>query len=105
MGMRVVETRIRSGREGEQRLRVDLHGVCLYGPGEDRTAVRWEWIEAMDAGDGDALVVRSSKGSISIPAGTFGLTPHALAERLEQARSITARTDVIAELAEGGRPD
>lgn len=67
----MVEEVIRSGRFGATlRLRVDLHGV----------------------------VVTSDSEEIVFPSGVFGLDPPALAERLEQAGSITRRADVIAEL-------
>lgn len=104
--MRVVEEEIRSGRFGRfgpaQRLRVDLHGIAVFGPGDEHRAIRWEWIEDVVAGD-DA-VVRSAGDAITIPAGTFGLTPAALADLLDRARSITQRTEVIAELAGGRAP-
>lgn len=106
MGMRIVEERIRDGRFGRfgraRRLRVDLHGVSVFGPGDDHRAIRWEWIEEITAGQ--QVVVRSGDGAIAIPAGTFGLTPAALADRLHEARSITRRAEVIAELAGGRRP-
>lgn len=103
MGMRIVEEQIRSGRFGRfsraRRLRVDLHGVALFGPDDEHCAIRWEWIE--DIVVGDDVVVRSANDVITIPAGTFGLVPDALADRLRQARSITQRAEVIAELAAG----
>lgn len=100
MGMRVAEAQVRLRRFGPKAMvRVDLHGVSLYGPGDNHVAIRWEWIEAMDVGG--SLTVRSAKEAITIPAGAFGLTPQALGERLERAKSITRRTDVIAELSGG----
>ncbi len=100
MGMRVAEVEVRLRRFGPKaRLRVDLHGVSIFGPGDQHRAIRWEWIEEINAGSG--LTVRSANDAITIPGGTFGLTPEALGERLEQAKSITRRTDVIAELAGG----
>jgi hypothetical protein len=99
-GGRIAEQHIRRRRFGpRQRLRVDLHGVALFGPGNQHRAIRWEWIE--DITGGDAVVVRSAGDAITIPAGTFGLAPPALAERLEAARSIVRRAEVIAELTEG----
>ncbi len=77
-------------------MRVDLHGISSFGPGDARTLIRWEWIEEIAADEG--VVVRSSRDRLALPAGAFGLAPEALAERLEAARSIVHRTDVIAEL-------
>lgn len=100
MGMRVAEVEVRLRRFGPRvKLRVDLHGVSIFGPGDQHRAIRWEWIEEMEAGS--SLTVRSANEAITIPGGTFGLTPESLRERLEQAKSITRRTDVIAELVEG----
>jgi hypothetical protein len=100
MGMRVAEAQVRLRRFGPKAMvRVDLHGVSLHGPGDNHIAIRWEWIEEVEAGA--SLTVRSAKEAITIPAGAFGLTPLALGERLEQARSITRRTDIIAELSGG----
>ncbi|CAN5634326.1 hypothetical protein BH20ACT1_BH20ACT1_05340 [soil metagenome] len=103
----MAEEQIRLRRFGRaQRLRVDLHGIATFGPGDEHTAIRWEWIEDLDDGEGKgkAVVVRSAKGTITIPAGTFGLATDALIERLEQARSISRRTEVIAELAQSHPP-
>ena len=101
--MRIVEEQIRSGRFGRfsrgRRLRVDLHGVALFGPDGEHCAIRWEWIE--DIVVGDDVIVRSANDAITIPSGTFGLSPEALADRLRDARSITQRAEVIAELAAG----
>ena len=106
MGMRIVEEQIRTGRFGRFgrscRLRVDLHGVSVFGPGAEHRAIRWEWIEEIAVGQ--QVVVRSTSDAITIPAGTFGLTPGALADRLQEARSITRRAEVIAELAGGAGP-
>lgn len=99
-GGRIAEQQIRGRRFGPRlRLRVDLHGVSLFGPGNQHRAIRWEWIE--DITSGDAVVVRSANDIITIPAGTFGLAPSALAERLESAKSIVRRADVIGELSGG----
>lgn len=78
-------------------VRVDLHGVSLFGPGEQRTLIRWEWMTDITAGDG--VVVRGSNAEITLPARAFGMEPAALAERLEAARSIVSRPEVIGELA------
>lgn len=99
-GGRIAEQEIRRRRFGPRvRLRVDLHGVSVFGPGNRHHAIRWEWIE--DISSGDAVVVRSANDAVTIPAGTFGLAPSALAEKLETARSIVRRPDVIAELSGG----
>ena len=79
------------------RLRVDLHGVSLFPPDGDHTLIRWEWIEDISVDDG--VVVRSANATVTFPPGAFGLSPEALAERLQAARSITDRPDVLGELA------
>jgi hypothetical protein len=79
------------------RLRVDLHGVSQLPPDGDHTLIRWEWIEDISVEDG--VVVRSANASVTFPPGAFGLSPEALAERLQAARSITDRPDVLGELA------
>jgi len=103
MPVRAAEEMVRPSRFGARlRLRVDLHGVSVFGPGEEHTVVRWEWIEAITDSN-EAVVVRSASATITIPAGTFGLAPSALVERLQEARSIERRVDVIDALAGGGR--
>ena len=97
MGQRVADFVVRRRPFGPKVVvRVDLHGISSFGPGDARTLIRWEWIEdiAVDGG----VVVRSSNDRVELPPGAFGLDPEALAERLEAARSIVHRTDVIAEL-------
>lgn len=104
MGARVAEEQVKLRRFGPKALlRIDLHGVSIFGPGDQHRAIRWEWIEEMEAGA--SLVVRSANDAITIPAGTFGLSPQALGEALEQAKSITRRTDVIAELSADRPPN
>ncbi len=98
MGRRSVEVEVLAPSGGRQRLRIDLHGVATFGPADEHTAIRWEWIEELAEGD-DEVVVRSAQATINIPAGTFGLAAAALVAQLERARSITERTDVIAELS------
>jgi hypothetical protein len=96
---RVAEHVMRVRRFGPKlRYRIDLHGVSVFGPGEARTMLRWEWIEDI-AGGGDGVVVRSAGEEVRIPAGAFGLGPAALAERLAAARSITNRPQIIGELS------
>jgi hypothetical protein len=103
VGMRIVEEQIRLDPPGvTQRLRVDLHGVAVFGPDDDHVAIRWEWVNDITAGE--HVVVSSASDAITIPAGSFGLAPDDLAGRLERARSITERPEVIAELARGGAP-
>lgn len=97
MGQRVAEDRVRPRRFGPKVvLRVDLHGVSMLGPGESRTMIRWEWVEAIDvAGD---VTVRSASDEVRFPGGAFGIDAAALARRLEEARSIDSRTEAIAAL-------
>lgn len=80
------------------RLRIDLHGVSRYGPGEERTLLRWEWIEGIVVGD-SSVVVRSASEEVSFPDGAFGLTSEELAGRLRSATSIVSRAEIIAGLA------
>ena len=97
MAQRVADFIVRRRPFGPKVLvRVDLHGVSSFGPGDARTLIRWEWIEdiAVDGG----VAVRSANDRVELPPGAFGLDPEALAQRLEAARSIVHRTDVIAEL-------
>ncbi len=101
--MRVAQEEFRTHRLGPRlRLRIDLHGVSLFGPGDARTLIRWEWVE--DITGGDALTVRSASAEIVLPGGVFGLTPDQLAERLLEARSLERRAEVIAELGARARP-
>lgn len=81
------------------RFRVDLHGVSAFGPGEQHTLIRFEWVESVAAEAGGGVVVRSATESILLPPGAFGLEPTDLAERLEEALSIQRRPDVIGQLA------
>jgi hypothetical protein len=98
VAQRVAEHVMRSRRFGPKILcRVDLHGVSVFGPGDRRTAIRWEWIEAISVQDG-GVDVRSASEHVTLPSGAFGFEPGPLAERLEQARSITRRPDIIGEL-------
>jgi hypothetical protein len=100
MAMRVAEHVMRPTRFGAKvLLRVDLHGVSQFGPGDARTLIRWEWIESIDTDDG--VVVRSASEAVVMPSGAFGLDSAALAEQLESARSIQNRPDVIGHLAGG----
>lgn len=102
MGKRVAEHAARGRLFGPKvRFRVDLHGVSRFGPGDERTMIRWEWItEIVD--DGAGVVVRSHDSEVVFPSGAFGLASTALAERLSAARAIERRTDVIGELDDQG---
>lgn len=95
--MRVVEDVV-----GPARLRVDLHGVSSFGPGDRRTLIRWEWIAGIDH-DTAGVEVRSATARVDLPAGAFGRAPEELAVLLERGRSITERPDVIAALGAGRR--
>ncbi len=100
MARQVAEDVVRARRFGPRvRVRVDLHGVSVFGRGDERTLIRWEWIERIDAGAG--VEVTSANAALVIPSGAFGLDPPALAARLEAARSITDRPDVLEQLAAG----
>lgn len=85
-------------------LRVDLHGVSSFGAGDDRSLVRWEWVEGIDVEKG-SVTVRGAEDSIVFPSGAFGMGPEALAEELERARSIQSRSDVINRLSGGADSD
>lgn len=98
VAMRVAEHVMRSRLFGPKvRFRVDLHGVSSFGPGEERTLIRWEWIDAIAVDEG-AVAVTSATARVTFPSGAFGFSPADLAERLEAARSITRRPEVIGEL-------
>jgi hypothetical protein len=99
VSQRSVEQVVRLRRFGpKRRLRVDLHGVSVFGPGDEHALIRWEWIRDISVSDG--VVVRSESTAVSFPAGAFGLDPQRLAERLEEARSIHRRPDIIGELSD-----
>ena len=98
MAQRIAEEVVRPRRLGPKvLLRVDLHGVSRFGPKSgNHTLIRWEWIEDIAVEDG--VTVRSAGESVNFPPGVFGLQPEVLAQRLEAARGIQQRTDVIASL-------
>ena len=99
MASRVAEHIVRKRPFGRaQRLRIDLHGVSVFGPGDQHEVVRWEWVEAIEVGKG--VVVQGAGHRIDIPPGAFGLDPATLAEHLRQAGSIEQRTEVIGRLNE-----
>lgn len=90
---------MRARRFGPKVLyRVDLHGVSCYGPKDNRTIIRWEWVEEI-AVHGESVDVKSASETVTIPAGAFGFDPAGLGQRLEEARSITRRPEIIGELA------
>jgi hypothetical protein len=78
--------------------RVDLHGVSVFGPGDKKVLIRWEWVDTIAVEEG-SVHVRSTTERVTFPAGAFGFEPAALAERLEEARSITRRPEIIGELS------
>lgn len=96
----MAEQVIRHGRFGRRRrYRVDLHGVSVFGPGDEHTLIRWERIESIATNrDGCASVV-SATAEVVFPAGAFGVDPAVLVEHLEAARSIERRGEVIGDLA------
>ncbi|MBW3654355.1 MAG: hypothetical protein KY433_12430, partial [Actinobacteria bacterium] len=76
MPRQVAEDMVRSRRFGPRvRVRVDLHGVSVFGRGDERTLIRWEWIEQIRVGDG--VEVTSANAELVIPSGAFGLDPPA----------------------------
>ncbi len=102
MAQRVAEHVVRGRLFGPKRLfRVDLHGVSLFGAGDERSLIRWEWVEGIEV-DRGSVVVRGSEDSIVLPSGSFGLEAGVLAEELERARGIHNRSDVIRRLSAGG---
>lgn len=99
MVLRVVEEVVRSGRTGHSiRLRIDLHGVSCFGPGDHRTLIRWEWIESITP-DCRGVTIVSGTDQILLPSGAFGLEPEALAGQLDRAGSIFARAEVLDQLS------
>ena len=92
------------GRFRSKRLvRVDLHGVSTFGPGDEHTLIRWERIEDIVAGPGGVEVVTSTV-RLSLPSGAFGLLPDVLAGQLRRAADPDDRGVVIDELAGAGGP-
>ena len=85
-------------------LRVDLHGVSLFGAGGEKALIRWEWVEGIEVEQGSVLV-RSASDTIALPSGSFGLAPGDLAAELRRARSIQDRPEVIGRLRGAGTGD
>jgi len=101
VAQRVAEHVVRGRLFGPRRLlRVDLHGVSSFGAGDERSLIRWEWVEAIEVERG-CVTVRSPDESIVFPDGSFGLAPARLAAELELARNIRTRSDVIGRLSGG----
>lgn len=97
MAQRSAEHKLRTGLFGPRlRLRVDLHGVSMFGPKGERKLIRWEWVDSITVEKG--VVVRSATDELRFPRRAFELAPDVLAQRLEEARSIERRPDVIGEL-------
>jgi hypothetical protein len=97
MARRSAEHVVRATRHSpELRFRVDLHGVSLFGPGDERTLIRWEWVQSIVADEG--VEVSSARAGVHFPAGTFGLPPDQLCALLQEGRGIERRSDVIATL-------
>jgi hypothetical protein len=102
VAQRVAEHVVRGRLFGAKRLlRVDLHGVSMFGAGDEKSLIRWEWLEAIEV-ERTAVVVRSADESITLPDGSFGLAAKDLAGELERARDIRARSDVIRRLSAAG---
>jgi len=102
--MRRVAEYATGGRFGRRRqvVRVDLHGVSVFGPGPGHTLIRWERIEQIAPGDGGAVVVAAATEQLRLPPGAFGLEPAALAAQLTRAGDRDERGVVIDELAGRG---
>lgn len=98
MSSRVAEHVVRRRPFGRaERLRVDLHGVSVFGPGHRHQVMRWEWIEYISVAGG--VVVAGGGSEIVLPAGAFGLAPEELAACLREADAIDGRTAVIGRLS------
>jgi hypothetical protein len=99
VAQRVAEHVVRGRLFGPKRLlRVDLHGVSMFGAGDEKSLIRWEWVETIEV-DRAGVVVRSADESIILPGGSFGMEPADLAAALERARNIRNRSDVIRQLS------
>jgi len=78
------------------KFRVDLHGVSVFGPGDQHTLIRWEWVKEIRV-EGD-LIISSGTADVRFPPGAFGQSPEELFDLLTAARSIEARGGVIGRL-------
>lgn len=103
MYARMVEAMVRPGHRGPTcKIRIDLHGISTFGPGEHYTQIRWDQLTAITP-DMHGVTITSPRIEMVIPRGAFGPEPIVLAEKLEAARSIFDRADVIAELSGAGQ--
>ncbi len=84
----------------KELVRIDLHGVSLFGAGDEKVLIRWEWVEGIEVSQG-SVAVRSASDTITIPSGAFGLTADLLGDQLLRARSIQDRSEVIGCLSSG----
>lgn len=87
--------------KAKRLVRVDLHGVSTFGPGDEHLLLRWERIEDIVAGP-EGVDVVTAKERLHVPAGAFRLSPDALAAQLRRASDPDARGVVIDELAGDG---
>lgn len=95
MPSRVAESVVRRRLLGRPvRVRIELHGVSLHGPGDQRQIMRWEWVDSVEAVAGGVLVAGDGK-QLLVPAGAFGLAPADLAALLRQAGDIDERIAVM----------
>ncbi|MGH2773126.1 MAG: hypothetical protein ACRDIU_08330 [Actinomycetota bacterium] len=98
MQSRVAEHTVRSRLFGPRtKYRVDLHGVSVFGPGDERTLIRWEWITDLKVED--SVIVESQNAKVIFPDGVFGLKAEQLGSLLADARSIVNRAEVIGRLS------
>ena len=101
MASRSAEHKMRPHLFGPRvRLRVDLHGVSVIGPKDERKLIRWEWVDTITVDKG--VVVRSATDELRLPRGAFELVPEVLAQWLEEARSIERRPEIIGQLLTHG---
>jgi hypothetical protein len=101
VAQRVAEHVVRGRLFGPKRLlRVDLHGISMFGAGDEKALIRWEWVEAIEV-DRAGVVVRGADDTITLPDGSFGFGSQELAGELERARNIRTRSDVIRRLSGG----
>jgi hypothetical protein len=96
---RVLELTIQAGRlRRPRRVRVDLHGISTFGPGDQHTLIRWEHVEEIVPSQ-RSVTIRSLQTRITVPAAVFGLEPDQLVHQLEQANSIFERGRILDELS------
>ncbi|MEO6120625.1 MAG: hypothetical protein ABIW46_03425 [Acidimicrobiales bacterium] len=88
-------------RKPKLLVRVDLHGVSTFGPGDQHTLVRWERIEDIVA-EHEGVDIVTAAERLHLPSGSFGLSPAALAAQLKRASERDERGHVIDELAGDG---